>query len=84
MSDEGESSKEIPEIATTEYLRGQISGLQQICALLINRLVPLEERGEVKSLLDSRSRPSLEDQKTSIFFKGSSESFIKTSNDLWV
>ena len=78
----GESSNGLSDIEKPEYLRGQIAGLQQICALLINRLVPLEERGEVKALLDSRSRPTLDGDSESLFFKGSAESFIKTSNDL--
>ena len=30
------------------YLRGQIAGLQQMCAVLINKFVPFEERGGLK------------------------------------
>lgn len=80
----GESSNELSDIEKPEYLRGQIAGLQKICALLITRFVPLEERGEFKTLLDSRSRPTLEGDSESLFFQGLADSFVKTSDDLWV
>ena len=31
------------------HLRGQIAGLQQMCAVLINKFVPFEERGGIKT-----------------------------------
>ncbi len=43
------------------------AGLQQVCALLINHLVALEDRGEFKGLLDRRSVSQLEGDATNFF-----------------
>ncbi len=78
-----ESSNGFSDIEKPEYLRGQIAGLQQICALLINRLVPIEGRGEIVTALGTDRVPILDSNPSSLFSQGLANSFVKVSDNIW-